>query len=327
MSTLVTGGNGFFGVNLVKGLTKHGQKVVSFNRSATPDVVRDYLAPHLDLVTFAQGDVTNLPRLQQVVEDNNVSAIIHTATLTATSLDVERNNAWQIINVNVMGSVNVFEVGRRLGLRRIVYISSGAVYRHGAGTDPHFEDEQPCPEDLYGISKYASEMIVQRYRHLLGTSIASVRLVQPYGPMERKSRSRVVLSPICEWAHQALKGEEIAVEALDSIMDWCYVDDVVDGTLSILLADEPRHDIYNVGSGRSTSVRAVLAAISKCVPGTRYFESPDVIPNPNIDRRIETGYQDITRMREEFGYQPQIDIDTGIKKYIDWLEQNRWDWE
>jgi len=190
---------------------------------------------------------------------------------------------------------------------------------------PHREDEQPYPDGLYGISKYASEMIAQRFRHLLGTSIVIVRMAQPYGPMERTSRSRVILSPICEWVHQALKGEPIAVEAFDSVMDWCYVDDMVDGTLSILLADEPHYDIYNVGAGKSTSVRAVLEAISKCVPGTRYFESRDVVPNPNIDRRIQTGYLDITRVRHEFGYQPHVDIDTGIEKYVGWLRQNSWE--
>lgn len=322
MSVLVTGGSGFVGVNLVKGLAERGRKVVSLNRSSVPEEVGSYLAPYMDRVVFAQCDVTDLVGLQEVVHKHGVVEIVHTATLTATSLDVERDCAWQIINVNVMGATNLFEVSRRANVRRVVYTSSGAVYRHGDGIYPHHEDEQPHPDGLYAISKYASEMIAQRFRHLLGVSIAVARLAQPYGPMERKSRSRAVLSPICEWVEQALRGEPIVVQALDSIMDWCYVDDMVDGILSILLAeDEPRHSIYNVGAGKTTSVEAVLRAIDRCIAGVKYSESPAVVPNPNIDRQTLTGHLDITRAQDEFGYQPRVDIGAGLERYVDWLRE------
>ena len=322
MTVLVTGGSGFFGVNLVRALAKRGDKVVDFSRSETPDRVRRFLCPYLDRVVFVQGDVLDLPRLQQTVEENEIDEIIHAATITATSLEVERDSSREVIEVNVMGSTNVFEVARRHGLRRTVYLSSGAIYPRGNGQKPSHEDDEPGPSGLYGISKVASEMIARRYRSLFGISIASVRMAQPYGPMELKSRGRVLLSPIHEWTHQALRGEEIEMQSLSASMDWCYVDDMASGVLGVLKGPDPLHDVYNLGSGRLTSVREMLEALAESIPGTRYRESSDILPNPNIDVRHLKGYLSIARISDEYGYQPITGIRDGIRRYIEWLRKN-----
>lgn len=318
MTVLVTGANGFFGVHLIKGLAECGDRVINFHRSPTPEEVPHFLVPHLDQVVFVQGDVLDLPQLRKAVAENEVDEIIHAATITATSLEVEQNRPREVIEVNVMGSVNIFEVAREYNIRRTVYLSSMGVYHSGRNQKPHFEDEPPEPIGLYGISKVASEIIAQRYRNLFDVSIVSVRMSQPYGPMEVRSRGRVVLSPICEWTHQALRGEEIMVESLDASMDWCYVTDIASGVLTILKGSEPKYDIYNLGSGRLTSVQEVLEALAEMIPGLRYREVSEIVPNPNIDKRYATGHLDIQRAQDEYNYQPTTDIRNGIRHYVEW---------
>ena len=141
------------------------------------------------------------------------------------------------------------------GIRRFVYVSSGSVYRHHGpdwSGEPLPEDGYVAPLTLYGISKFAAEMVANRYADLFGLPAVSVRLSSVYGPMDRVTGSRNVRHVPNRIAHMALSGETIRPTSLDPTGDYVLSTDVASAILGLIDAPELRYRHYNIGSGATT---------------------------------------------------------------------------
>ena len=189
MATLVTGGTGFVGANIVRQLARAGHRVVSYDLAPEDPLVDHFVRDCADGITFVQGDILDEGAVARIGADFSIDKIVHAAvyTVNQTGLEIERSKA--IADINFTGTVNLLELARTLRVGRFVYVSSGAAYGMAADNDQTFNEEMPAaPNTLYGITKYASELLTRRYGELHGISTASVRLSTPYGPMERGHR-------------------------------------------------------------------------------------------------------------------------------------------
>ena len=168
--------------------------------------------------------------------------IVHGATITPLSRgtaaeakrEPEAENPGRIIEVNTMGTVAILDWARTLPrLQRLIYVSSGAVYKHHGPDrpgEPLPEDGYVMPRRLYGISKLASELITERYGDLFGLSTASVRPSSVYGTMDRVTASRNFRHVPNRLAHMALDGvERVRVNTLDAVGDYIHSEDVARG--------------------------------------------------------------------------------------------------
>ena len=163
MATLVTGGTGFVGSNIVKALAQRGRKIICFDLAPPNDLVKKYLEPWAEQMVFIQGDILDKSNLEQLAS-HDITHIVHAAVFTGVLSEVEVSRSYSIVAINVMGTTNMLELACRLPTERFLYVSSGSVY--GEGQDPIevlYEDSPLNPRSLYGATKYTSELLTRRY--------------------------------------------------------------------------------------------------------------------------------------------------------------------
>src|SRR5262249_44582104 len=141
-------------------------------------------------------------------------------------------------------------------------------------------DDAKDPQALYPMTKWAGDMLARRFAQVHGLDLAVARLASPFGPFERDTGSRPLLSPMASWAAGAIKGERLVV-AGDAryARDAVYVADVASGVAAILRAERLSHDAYNVGWGHGTTAEEALAALARIVRGIEVEWRPDQ-PSP-----------------------------------------------
>ena len=159
MATLVTGGAGFVGSNIVKGLAEAGRRVVCFDLTPADALLRDYLKPWAQNVTFVQGDILNVKDLEQAAAVQAIDKVVHAAAFTpAQRGSMETDRSRDIMNINIEGTVNLLDLAAACNLKRFLYVSSEAVYGDPpAGMALVHEDAPLRPRNLYAISKHTSE--------------------------------------------------------------------------------------------------------------------------------------------------------------------------
>ncbi len=181
MATLVTGGTGFVGSNIVRTLAQMGHSVICLDLAAPDALVSGYLEPWTSQVTFVQGDILDQEDVERAAA-SGIDKIVHAAVFTGILPEVERGRSRSIVDINLMGTTNLLELARRQSVDRFIYVSSGSVYGDDPGLDEVLhEDTPPDPRSLYAIGKYTSELLTRRYGELHGFQTASVRLGGPYG--------------------------------------------------------------------------------------------------------------------------------------------------
>lgn len=318
MAIVVTGAHGFVGVNVVRTLAEQGRDVVAVGRNEPDAWVTSFLSG-VSGVSHVVADVSRPGELTSTVDGLVVEAVIHAAVVTATTLQVEKDDAARIIHVNTGGTIEALEAARSSGANRFVYVSSPSAIGD-APTDADMDEAvAKNPESLYGISKDASEEISRRYGTLHGLSVASVRIAQPYGPGERPTSSRVRTSPVYEWLLDAQAGRTLPSGPLDRARDWTYIDDTARGIAALATAMSLQNDLYHLARGSQITVGEVIELIKGEFGGISVDETPapeDL--NPNISGPSGRKPLDCSRFAAEFGWAPATSVEEGMRRYFDW---------
>ncbi|MCH8187011.1 MAG: NAD(P)-dependent oxidoreductase, partial [Chloroflexi bacterium] len=244
MATLVTGGTGFVGSNIVRTLAQSGHSVICLDLAAPGALVRGYLEPWMSKVTFVQGDILDPEDVERAAA--GIDKIVHAAVFTGILPEIEKGRSRSIVDINLMGTTNLLELARQLSVERFIYVSSGSVYGDDPGLDEVLHEETPPnPRSLYAIGKYTSELLTRRYGELHGFQTASVRLGGPYGPMERVTGHRANQSLLKEWTGNVVRGEPIEVGDRTVKRSFTYVSDIAAGVCAVLDAPALSYDVYN----------------------------------------------------------------------------------
>ena len=320
MSTLVTGGTGFVGVNIVKELARAQHQVVSFDLVAPDQLTQDFLAPESGQVSFVTGDILDQGALEQVARDYEIDKIVHAAVYTVNRTELEIRRSRDVIDINLTGTANLLDMARELRVGRFLYISSGAAYGAARPSDQTFnEDDAPLPLNLYGITKFASEMLTRRYGELHDLSTASVRLSTPYGPMERVTGHRAVMSVFYHLTGQLVREEPVRADAEAEARDYTYVTDIADALRAILDAPNLPHDLYNVTAGRWIIPQDVLQELAGLEPSAA-VELGQVDEGGQPQQRGR-GPLSPQRLTQDLGWRPKFDLATGLSEYLQWRRE------
>ncbi len=320
MATLVTGGIGFVGINLVKELAQRGHEVICFDLTPPDSLVQRFIQRWAEHVTFVQGDVLDRESLNRLADSYRITKIVHAAVYTALLPDIEVGESRTIVDINVIGTANLLELAKRLKIQRFLYVSSSSVYGEGRSMGEVLHEEASLkPRNLYAITKYTSELLSRRFGELHGFEGVSVRLSAPYGPMERISRHRAVMSAMYSWTGNAIRGEPIQASHLNLGRDYTYVTDTVAGISTILDAPSLQHDVYNVSAGHLYTGEEIITVLQQARPGLQVV---DADPEEFAITRPESvrGALDVYRMRDELGFIASFDLAAGIGDYLQWRE-------
>lgn len=318
---LVTGANGFVGVNLVRALARKGANVLALARAEPDPETRRFLSDVAELVTWTAADVRDRDGLRDLVAEHGVECIVHSAAITPTP-EVERDKTATVIDVNLMGTVNVLEAARAVNANRVVLVSSSGLF--GSPANPKrvlHEEETVEAHTLYTICKEASEKVCRLYGGLHGISVVSGRLGTAYGPMERASRSRKNMSLIYQLAHHALSGDAIRVSGSGRVRDFIHIDDAAEAFARLTLAPSLRWDRYNVAGEQVVTLDDVLQALQQLRPPFSWREVDD---SEDADVAIAPGRERAPlsqeRLRRDVDFEPRYDLSGGLRSYLDWLE-------
>jgi UDP-glucose 4-epimerase len=321
---LVTGATGFVMANLVRHLAELGHDVVAADLNSPDPLLARFWAAAARRVSFRRLDVSDRAAVRALVRDVRPDRAVHGAAVTSIPDDAERRRFSETVDVNVTGTLSVIEALAEAGAGRIVAVSSGSVYGRRRDLSPIAEDDTKDPGALYPMTKWAADMLARRLAEVRDLDLAVARLASPFGPLERDTGSRPLLSPIAYWTAAALDGKPLVVAGDPEFeRDTVYVEDIAGGIRSILLAERLGHDAYNIGWGRGASVRQTVAALDRIFPGAAVEWRPDE-PSPWISAgNVARGPLRIDRLVTDLGWQPCYDLDSGLAAYADWLGRNR----
>jgi UDP-glucuronate 4-epimerase len=194
MVILLTGATGFVIANLTRHLAEQGHDVIAADLNPPDRPLRQFLSGLPGAVSFRKVDVTDRAAVRRLIMKTRPARLVHGAAITSIPPEMERARFLRTAEVNVTGTLNVIEAAREVGTGRIVVVSSGSIY--GARPDllPISEDDPGRPESLYPVTKWAAEALARRFAHLHRLDLAAVRLASPFGPFERDTGSRPLLS-------------------------------------------------------------------------------------------------------------------------------------
>ena len=318
---LVTGGAGFVGVHLLRGLAAAGWDVVATARRAPDALTSVFLAPVAERVAWLQGDVNDASWLTAQVGEQRLDAVVHAAAVTPTA-EVERDATRLVIDTNLTATVTVLDAVRAHGVPRLLVASSTGVYA-GAGDAlaarhaPRHEDEVLEPRNLYAVCKLASERLLTAYVEIHGLRAASLRIGSVYGPMERATRSRSGLSLVAGLVAAAAQGRHLRVSHPEVGRDLIHAHDVAAAVIALLDAPSWRWTLYNLASPVAHPLREVLdllAANSGLTWEPSAVADADLALTPDRHRDAV----DLSRLAAEAGFAPRVPLAAGLAHTLAW---------
>jgi UDP-glucose 4-epimerase len=307
MKTLVTGGAGFIGSNLVDALVARGDEVSVIDNISTGrrENLEHALSKGAELIEL---DVRDAEAVAAAVERTGPEVIFHLAA----QIDVRKSVADPANDsrVNVEGTINVLAAAQASGVRRVINTSTGgAIYGEGQ-IIPAPEDHPVAPESPYGLSKFCAENYCALFTRLHGLSTISLRYGNVYGPRQDPLGEAGVIAIFCgkllEGGRPKIFGDG------KQTRDYVFVGDVVDANLRA--ADSDLTGAYNVGRGVQTSVLDIVEALA--VHSSNGFEADHA---PGRSGEVQHIALDPSRTREELGWEAQIDLDQGLARTLDSL--------
>jgi UDP-glucose 4-epimerase len=307
MRSLVTGGAGFIGSNLVDALVERGDEVTVVDDLSTGK------RENLEEAGSREAQLVELDiRDARAVGDCFGSARPEVVFHLAAQIDVRKSVADPAFDarVNVEGTVNVLEAALAADVGRVVNTSTGgAIYGEGKIL-PAPEDHPVAPEAPYGLSKFCAEGYCDLFKRLHGLSTVSLRYGNVYGPRQDPLGEAGVIAIFCG---KAIEGGSATVfgDGLQT-RDYVYVGDVVEANLAA--AGSHADGAFNIGTGVESSVLDVIEALKAATEdGLRFEHAPE---RPGEVRHIAL---EASRAEGELGWSAKVGLEEGLRRTFDSL--------
>lgn len=320
--TIVTGGAGFIGSHLVEALLEKGAKVTVFDNFSTG---RTENLQHLlgnSSLKVVKGDILDKPALMKEAKETEAEVIFHQAA----QLEIFRaiDDPAFDLKVNALGTLNVLESARLNDVKKLVYASSAGVYGQARYT-PEYEGHPLRGQWPYGVSKLCGEKYCTAYFELYGLKTTSLRYSIVYGPREWYGRV------LTRFVKRILEGKPPIVfgDGLQT-RDFVHVRDVVDANLKAATIEQADGEVFNVGSGVGISIND-LARLVIMLAGKEGRVKP-VYANPKAGEMGRKPGElihlvlDIRKAEKVLGYRPNVNIEDGVREYIEWARNNKDTW-
>ena len=352
---LITGGAGFIGSNLTIKLVSHGYNVTildNLSKQIHGENQNSTLYKSTNGISrFILGDVCNKLDWEKAIKGQDV--IIHFAAETGigqSMYEISRYN-----KVNIIGASHLLNIlaNKEHSVKKIIVGSSRAIYGEGKyycnndgviypnrrnesdmakgiynpfcnicnnELEPQATDENSIinPSSIYGITKQHQEQMFLLIGKALNIPAVSLRYQNVYGPGQSLLNPYTGILSI--FSTRILNGNNIDIyEDGKESRDFVYINDVVKATILALEKQEANHQIFNVGSGIATTVLEVAEKLKEL-----YKSDIKIIVNEKYRLGdIRHNYADLTKIKNKLGFVPDVDFDTGIKNFVNWVKKQK----
>ena len=305
---LVTGGAGFIGSHLACALLKKGHSVILLDNFSSGR--RENLAG-LERAELVEGDVRDFESLGRLCK--GADSVFHLAAVVSVLNSIEDpQGTWE---VNLKGTYNILETARREKIRRLVFISSSAVYGEYPQL-PFKESLPPQPESPYALSKLAGEQLCSLYARLFGLETVALRLFNVYGP--RQNPFSQYASAIPNFTRRLLTGERPTIYGDGrQTRDFVYIDDVVRALESASQSKKGSGQVFNIGSGKRLSVNKLFAEIQTILQTNA---QPEYSPRKKGD--VLQTWADLSRAKRVLGFAPKANFAKSLRETVLWFKES-----
>lgn len=310
---LVTGAGGFIGSHLVEKLATHGAEVKAFVRyNSRNDIgllsqLPEELGSKVEIIT---GDLRDLPAIQSATRD--VEIVFHLGALIA--IPYSYKHPAEVVESNILGTMNVLLASRENKVVRIVHTSTSEVY--GSAIRLPIDENHPLQgQSPYSASKIGADKLAESFYCAFELPVVTIRPFNTYGP--RQSARAVIPSIII----QALKHKKIHLGNLDAQRDFTYVTDTVDGFLCAAEVVNLEGKTINLGSGKKISIFELVGEISTLLNKKIEVEVELKRLRPSKSE-VTTLLSDNHLALELLKWAPQVDLQTGLRKTIQWISEH-----
>jgi len=304
-TTLVTGGAGFIGANLVRRLLRDGHECHVLARASTP-LWR--LPTHGPSAVIHKVDLADLDGVRIVIDKIRPSTVFHLSA--GGGHPYKSRERLAALQNTVRGTANLLACLRQTLPQRLVY--TGSLFEHGRSDLPHEETDDTEPFGFRGTIKARATRLCRNFGCESGVPTTLLRPYTVYGPWEQPGR--LVSRAIC----CSMSGMPMAVTKAKSARDYVFIDDVVDALLSAARVELCDAQVINIASGIETTNEELLAAV-EAATGRVIPRSGE--PYPANGREMEHCRVDINKARSILNWRPNTDLTEGLKLTARWLSE------
>jgi len=310
---LVTGGAGFIGSHLVDGLLDDGESRITviddFNDFYDPAIKSNNVQPQLDNPNYSlfRIDIRDKTALETVFESARFDCIVHLAARAGVRPSLEQPLLYA--ETNIRGTLNLLELARAHGIKRFVFGSSSSVY--GINAKVPFCEDDPIRQPIspYAATKAAGELLCHTYSHLYGIRCVCLRFFTVYGPRQRPDLA------IHKFARLITEGKTIPVFGDGTTRrDYTYIDDIIAGVRAAIDYESSDYEVINLGESRTVELRELIELLEKTLGIEAKIDRQPLQPGD-----VPQTFADVTKARRLLAYNPQTQIEDGIKKFVDWF--------
>ncbi len=319
MRILVTGGAGFIGSNFVRRTLEDAYPGLEGAEVTVLDALTysgnlENLRPVADSprYRFVEGDIRDADLLDRLFPE--VDAVVHFAA--ESHVDRSVRDASIFVETNVLGTQRLLDAALRNDLKRFVHVSTDEVY--GSISEGSWAEDRPLePNSPYSASKAGSDLLARSYHRTHGLNVSITRCSNNYGPYHFPEKViPLFVTNLIDDRHVPLYGEG------DNIRDWLHVDDHTRG-IALVLVGGRAGEVYNIGGGTELTNRELTGLLLDAT-GRDWSYVDRVQDRLGHDLRYSV---DISKIRAELGYEPQVPFEKGLADVVQWYRANRAWWE
>lgn len=341
MKYLVTGGSGFIGSHLVEQLIKNGHSVINVDNfddfynyqikikntleslGKSPEF--SFTDKENDIKKLAElsssenyqlyyQDIRDKDGLEKIFRDYQPDMVVHLAALAGVRPSIERPLDYE--EVNIRGTMNLWEICKDFGITKFVCASSSSVYGNNEKIPFSETDNVDRPISPYAATKKCGEILGHVYHHLYGIDMVQLRFFTVYGPRQRPDLA------IHKFSKIIFEDQEIPFFGDGSTArDYTFVEDIIDGILKsikYLETHENVYEIFNLGESEVVNLNEMVESIEGAIGKKSYKKMLPMQPGD-----VQKTNADISKAKSLLGYQPSTSFQNGIKKFVEWFLKSR----
>jgi dTDP-glucose 4,6-dehydratase len=307
--SLVTGAGGFIGSHLCERLVRAGASVkafVRYNSRNDPGLLRYVHQEVRSEIELVAGDLRDVEAVRRAV--SGTERVLHLGALIGIPYSYQHPR--EVVEVNVLGTLNVMQAARETGVERVIHTSTSEVYGT-AQTDRISESHPLCGQSPYSASKIGADKVAESYHLAFSLPVTTVRPFNTYGP---RQSARAVIPTIVS---QALTGSRIRLGNLAAVRDFTFVTDTVDGMMLVALAEGVEGLSINLGNDAEISVQEVVHLVARML--SKELQTVEDV------QRLRPEHSEVHRLRannelaQRCGWKPRVSLEDGLVEVVDWV--------
>ena len=312
---IVTGAAGFIASRVSETLLQHGHTIIGIdNMNDSYDVrLKDWRLARLvsyPNFIFLQEDISQFSKMEKVFNTHRqIDGVINLAARAGVRMSVE--NPWAYLETNVNGTLNLLELCQRYDIQKFILASTSSLYGSHNPVPYHEDTDTNRPLSPYAASKKAAEALCHSYHHIYQLDVTVFRYFTVYGPAGRPDMS---LFRFTQWICEDLP-VQVYGDGYQS-RDFTFVDDIARGTIAGL--KNVNYQVINLGNDQPHPLMEVIHLLEDYLG-----KKANIVYSPMHRADVYTTRASIDKARNLLGWKPEVSLEEGLKKLVDWYMKER----